>query len=257
MSLPLDPALLDRLPPEVRALVEAQAKALEEERAQRAVVEHERAELTDLVARLKALVQALREARFAAKSEKLHPDQLQMAFEDIEETIAEVQEQQDRATERQTGQRPPRQDTVRRAVPKGLPRIEERVVPEELTWSPLERHWSERQWRRGCGAMVAIGEDRSDRLDIVPAQLRVLVTVRPRFACPGGRAGVLQAPPPPRLIEGGLPTEAFLAWLVVSKYADSLPLYRIAQILARSGVEIDLVLPPFHRTLRRLRFALR
>ena len=63
MSLPLDPALLDRLPPEVRALVEAQAKALEEERAQRAVVEHERAELKDLVARLKALVQALREAR--------------------------------------------------------------------------------------------------------------------------------------------------------------------------------------------------
>jgi len=239
MSLPLDPALLDRLPPEVRALVEAQAKALEEERAQRAVVEHERAELKDLVVRLKALVQALREARFAAKSEKLHPDQLQMAFEDVEETIAEVQEQQDRPTERQTGQRPPRQETVRRAVPKGLPRIEERVVPEDLTWSPLERHWSERQWRRGCGAMVAIGEDRSDRLDIVPAQLRVLVTVRPRFACPKGRAGVVQAPPPPRLIEGGLPTEAFLAWLVVSKYADALPLYRIAQILARSGVEID------------------
>ena len=82
MSLPLDPALLDRLPPEVRALVEAEAKALEEERAQRGVVEHERAELKDLVARLKALVQALREARFAAKSEKLHPDQLQMAFEE-------------------------------------------------------------------------------------------------------------------------------------------------------------------------------
>ena len=61
----------------------------------------------------------------------------------------------------------------------------------------------------------------------------------PRFSCPKGRAGVVQAPPPPRLIEGGLPTEAFLAWLVVSKYADALPLYRIAQILARSGVEID------------------
>ena len=116
---------------------------------------------------------------------------------------------------------------MRRAVPKGLPRIEEHVVPEDLT-CPC-----------GCGAMVAIGEDRSDRLDIVPAQLRVLVTIRPRFACPKGRAGVVQAPPPPRLIEGGLPTEAFLAWLVVSKYADALPLYRIAQILARSGVEID------------------
>ena len=45
----------------------------------------------------------------------------------------------------------------------------------------------------GCGEMVKIGEDRSERLDIVPAQLRVLVTVRPKYACRVCEQGVTQA----------------------------------------------------------------
>lgn len=53
--------------------------------------------------------------------------------------------------------------------------------------------------------MIKIGEDRSERLDVTPAQFRVIVTIRPRYACPKGRAGVTQAPA--RLIEAGLPTE--------------------------------------------------
>ena len=48
-----------------------------------------------------------------------------------------------------------------------------------------------------------------------------------------------QAPAPARLIEGGLPTEALVADVVVSKYADHLPLYRQSQILARHGVRIE------------------
>jgi len=51
--------------------------------------------------------------------------------------------------------------------------------------------------------------------------------------------GVIQAPAPAHLIEGGLPTEALIAHVLVSKYADHLPLYRQSQILARSGVTID------------------
>ena len=56
----------------------------------------------------------------------------------------------------------------------------------------------------GCGAMTKIGEDRSERLDVVPAQFRVIEIVRPRYACnrcKGG--GVVQAPAPSSLIEGG------------------------------------------------------
>ena len=85
--------------------------------------------------------------------------------------------------------------------------------------------------------MVRIGEDRTERLDIVPAQLRVIVTVRPKYACRACEEGVTQAPAPARLIEGALPTEGLLAHVLVSKYADHLPLYRQSQILARSGID--------------------
>ncbi len=83
--------------------------------------------------------------------------------------------------------------------------------------------------------MVRIGEDRSEQIDLAPARFRVIVIVRPRYACPKGRAGALQTPAPPSLIEGGLPTEALSAHVVVSKFADHLPLYRQEQIIARQG----------------------
>ena len=71
----------------------------------------------------------------------------------------------------------------------------------------------------GCGEMTRIGEDRSERLDIVPAQFVVIETVRPRYACnrcKGG--GVVQAPAPASPIEGGQPTEGLVAHLPIAKY---------------------------------------
>jgi transposase len=84
-----------------------------------------------------------------------------------------------------------------------------------------------------------IGEDTGERLDIVPAQFRVLVVRRPKYACRACENVVVQAPAPARLIEGGLPTEATVAQVLVSKYADHLPLYRQAQIYARQGLNLD------------------
>jgi transposase len=84
-----------------------------------------------------------------------------------------------------------------------------------------------------------IGEDVSERLDIVPAQLRVILVRRPKYACRACEDVVVQAPAPARLIEGGLPTEATVAQVLVSKYADHLPLYRQAQIYARQGTFIS------------------
>jgi transposase len=65
--------------------------------------------------------------------------------------------------------------------------------------------------------MHKIGEDRSERLDIVPAQLRAIVTVRPKYACRTCTDGVTQAPAQSHLIMGGLPTEASTAHVLVSK----------------------------------------
>ena len=73
----------------------------------------------------------------------------------------------------------------------------------------------------------------------MPAQFRVLVILRPKYAFLSCEAGVIQAPTKPRLIEGGMPTEATIASVIVSKYADHLPLYRLSQIYARQGVDID------------------
>src|SRR5690242_20829418 len=87
--------------------------------------------------------------------------------------------------------------------------------------------------------MVVIGEDTSERLDVIPAQFRVVVTRRPKLACRACAGVVVQQPAPPRLIEGGMPTEATVAHVLVSRYADHLPLYRQAQILARQRIEIS------------------
>ena len=88
-------------------------------------------------------------------------------------------------------------------------------------------------------SLVQIGEDRSERLDVIPAHYRVLVTRRPKFACRSCAGVVVQQPAPQRLIEGGIPTEATVANVVVSRFADHQPLYRQAQIMARQELEID------------------
>ena len=169
----------------------------------------------------------MKRARFGPRSEKLNPDQLELAFEDLETAIAEAQEEHDTAAAARSRSQPVRKARMSRALPKELPR-EERVIEPENLACPC-----------GCGDMVRIGEDRSERLDITPAQFRVLVTVRPRYACPKGRAGVVQQKAPPALIEGGLPTEATIAHVLVSKYSEHLPLYRQAQGMARHGLSID------------------
>lgn len=67
----------------------------------------------------------------------------------------------------------------------------------------------------------------------------MIVTRRPKYACRSCTNGVVQAPAPARQIPGGMPTEATVAHVLVSKYADHLPLYRQAQIYSRQGVDLD------------------
>jgi len=189
----------------------------------------EKTSLQQIVKRLEHLVAELNHVVHGKKSEKLDADDRQLAFEDLETAVAEVEEQQDSQTS--SGDAPRRKSSSakrnRGNLPENLPRIERVVEPDSLV-CPC-----------GCGQMHKIGEDRTERLDIVPAQLRVLVTVRPKYACRACTDGVTQAPAPAALIEGGLPTEGAIAHVLVSKYADHLPLYRQSQMLARSGVTID------------------
>lgn len=89
------------------------------------------------------------------------------------------------------------------------------------------------------GALHRIGEDRAERLDVIPAQYRVLVTVRPKLGCRACSDGVSQALAPRHIVPGGLPSERLIADVLVKKYADHLPLYPQSQIMARQGVIVD------------------
>ena len=175
------------------------------------------------------LIAELRHALFGKRSEQLDPDDRQLAFEDLETAVAEAESAGDaRATRNADGttRRPAAKRNLGH-LPDHLPRIEEVIEPGHRVCSC------------GCTDMVKIGEDRSERLDIIPARFQVIVTIRPRYACRRCDGGVLQAAAPARLIEGGLPTEGTLAHIVVSKYADHLPLYRQSQIYGRGGVDLD------------------
>jgi transposase len=87
--------------------------------------------------------------------------------------------------------------------------------------------------------MHVIGEETSQRLDVVPAQFRVIMTHRPKYACRAYEEAVVQARAPERLIKGGLPTEAMVVYVLVAKYAWHLPLYRQAQMLLAQGLSAD------------------
>jgi transposase len=75
-----------------------------------------------------------------------------------------------------------------------------------------------------------IGEDTTERLDVIPVQFRVIVTKPPKLTCRACPGTVVQALA--RLIEGGMPTDTMVTHVLVSRYADHQPLYRQAQILA-------------------------
>ena len=130
------------------------------------------------IEKLRLLIRQLQRGQFGRRSEKLDPDQLQLGLEDLEQTVAAAEAAQEEAAARNSTPRPPR---VRRrnlgALPAHLPRVEVLVDLED----------------KSCpccgGALHAIGEDTSEMLDIVPAQLRVKVIRRPALRLPGLRGG--------------------------------------------------------------------
>ncbi len=197
----------------LRALVLEQARELDTLKVFRAEVE-----------RLKAIIDALQRHRFGRRSEQLDPDQLQLALEEVETALAAAEHARDKAS-RAPAERP--RKTNRGSLPAHLERIEQ-VVDVEDKVCPC------------CGgALHQIGEDVAERLDVVPTTFRVLVTRRPRYGCRSCESAVVQAPAPARIVEGGIPTEALIAQVLVAKYADHLPLYRQAQIYARQGIQLD------------------
>jgi transposase len=212
--------LADSLPDDIDALRALAINAIAERDA--ALAERDR-----LIAMNEKLRQLLRKAQgFEAKSErlaKLHPDQLNLALEDIEQTIAKAEAIEEK---RQAAEAPRKRRINRGALPAHLPRIHETVAPATTNCPCCQQ------------PMHVIGEETSQRLDVIPAQYRVIVTHRPRLACRACER-IVEAPAPEHLIKSGLPTEAMVASVLVAKYAWHLPLYRQAKMLAAQGLDLD------------------
>ncbi len=208
---------LKALPEPFRVVFEQQSATLKREQTDNKELRAENELLLDSNRRLEHLVTELRRVIFDKRSEKRPLDDRQLAFEDLEGAVAEVEEAVAAAGTASASpgrkRRAPRRNLGH--LPKNLQRIEQVIEPDS-TQCPC-----------GCGEMIRIGVDRTERLDIVPAQLRVIVTVRPKYACRTCEQGVIQAAAPAHLIIGGLPTEGALAQVLISKYADHLPLYRL------------------------------
>jgi transposase len=217
-SLPTDAKLL-------RALLLAERKRHAEElAAARSEADHAQGE----IARLVAIIKELQRHRFGRRSERLDPDQLALALEDLEQTLAALEAAAEQNSKTSATPLATRKRKINRgALPLHLPREEIVIDVADKTCAC-------------CGGLKhLIGEDVSERLDMIPAQFKVIVTRRPKYACAACAGEVVQAAAPERLIENGIPTESLVAHVLVAKYADHAPLYRQAQIYARQGITLD------------------
>ncbi len=113
----------------------------------------------------------------------------------------------------------------RKGFPPNLERVHVVIEPDELP-----EHTGKQK--------VLIGEDTSERLNVIPPKFRVIVTHRPKYAFKN-EDGVILASAPAHIVESGIPREALLAYITVSKYCDGLPLYRREVIFLRDHVEVD------------------
>ncbi len=185
----------------------------EELRSRRERIEH-----------LKLMLDKLRHMIFGKKSEKitLKIEQMELELEEHETTQAELEAFDERMS-------PPREQ---KAHPERKP------LPEHLQ-REIRTHAPGADCCPDCGGKLRhFGDDISEQLEYVPESFKVIRHVRPKFTCTGCDR-VVQVTAPTRPIERGLAAPALLAHVIVSKFADHLPLYRQSEIYARQGIEIS------------------
>ena len=176
------------------------------------------------IERLKLMIKKLQRLMFGPKSEKIviQVEQLELQLEELESARTAMETAADAVVPVEE----PKARPVRKPLPDHLPR-------EVVT------HIPQADCCPDCGgALRQFGEDVSEQLEYIPESFKVIRHVRPKFACAGCER-VVEAPAPSRPIERGLAGPGLLAHVLVSKFADHLPLYRQSEIYSRQGVEIE------------------
>jgi transposase len=170
----------------------------------------------------------LRRVQFGVKNETLSPLQRDIFAETLATDIAAIEVELEQLTAVElcaTGAKPKRPRAGRQPLPEHLPRIEHRHEPESCTCGQ-------------CGNdLVKIGEDITEQLDVEPAKFFVHRHIRPQYACRQCET-IAAAPIPAAVIDGGMAAVGLLTWIMISKFVDHLPLYRLEQIAARDQLSL-------------------
>lgn len=172
---------------------------------------------------LKLLVLKLKRMQFGRKSEKLDRkiEQLELRLEDLE-AVARKSPAPVETTSGETVSNKP----ARRPLPESLPRTRQEHPPKHEVCPD-------------CGGKLRfLGEDVCEMLEYIPARFEVIQIVRPKLSCAGCQR-IVQEPAPNRVIDRGLAGPGLLAHVLVTKYADHVPLYRQSEIYEREGIELD------------------
>jgi transposase len=227
-DLPDDPETLKRLLAEQLATAAEMAVRLSKVERERAELEASRDELAALHAELLTELATLKHRMFGRRRERVSDDQVQLFGEDADPTSA-IESASRPAAPVVPARGRKRGGGGRRRFPSHIPRIE--ITNKNSGPTCCE-----------CcgGALKVIGEDRSERLDVIPAQVRVLVIVREKRACPKCPSeGVVTQPAPPFALERAAVGDSLLARIITDKYSDHIPLNRQAKRFLREvGVAI-------------------
>ncbi len=218
-----------------RATLRARESELAQEREVLARAKQEIARLVLENDLLRHRVEAFAQKMFGKSSEKLDPRQLRLAFEEAKAAVeAEERALEADALETALGEETPATPKAKRHAPSKKPAHADLPV-KEVRLDPLE---AERVCAC-CGKTLSrIREEVSERLEYVPASHFVERTIRGVWACRCGEAGVVTAKAPASVLPRSSIGTGLAAHIVVSKYADHLPLYRQEQIFERAGVDL-------------------
>jgi len=173
-------------------------------------------------------LRAYRRELFGAKSEARASDQLGL-FNEAEALGANATPAQEDTSGTTAGTRKQKKRGHRKPLDSDLPR---EVVRHELAEA-------ERFCANDGHALVEIGVETSEQIDVIPEQVRVIQHQRVKYACPCCDLGIKVTPAPPRIIPRGLFTESALAWIATGKYQFGMPIYRQAGLLRRFGGDIS------------------
>ena len=227
--LNLDPTAKAQVSAIIQGLLDQVERDAETLSAKNAAIQAKNAAIQAKDFKIEALTHEIayyRRIRFSAKSESLPLLQRDLFQETWNTDMSAIEAELEQLKDDQpceTVVRPKRPRAGRQALPAHLPRIEHRHEPESCTCGK-------------CGQdLVKIGEDVSEQLDVEPAKFFVHRHIRPQYACKHCET-ITAAPIPPAVIDGGMAAIGLLVWVIINKYLDHLPLYRLEQIAARDNL---------------------